>query len=298
MKQNYFPMDNRVAMDLFKAMIQEGNPPLGIPFAFEQPGENSLVWLGDRYSTAGTYSSTTWRDLFESLNLEKIDLRMKIDWIKTIKKHGKTLDDKIGSFGGIYSREEITTEWGNLSDFNKIRTRFRYAWINTGTELHDWTCEIGESLAEEYSDNKTNDWRLYESSGWRDDLLGEILEWNSDNDISEVYFSSESNDPGYYYTKKFTELDEYTELMELEDIYKESYSESDDMIFSLFGITLQWDHEREEIFALLAETIRELKESWITGNLTLTLNDDMPKSIHDFITRFESQELLPGFEDL
>jgi len=295
-KQSFFKMTPEIAMDLMRSMVNPGNQPLGIPFGFVQPNEDESVYLGSVYAQMSYYNGETWKDLFEHIDLSKIELSTLKDWIKTIKKNNDLGLNTRLDFNGIYSKEELHCNWGDLDDLEKCQSRLFHLWINTGIDLHNWACEISEDLAENHCNGMTNDARLYvnDSNNWQDDLLGEILEYNVN--IKNLTFYFESGNHSYYSQSSFEKNPDNDFINDFETDFQDN--DGFDPVLRTLGIELLRTYDREEILPVIAESVRTLIQSWNDGELTLTLNDDMPETVKSFVMAFESQMIIPGFEDL
>lgn len=281
-KQQYFKMSNEVALELIKEWCRPDMPTLGHWFGWNQPKKDGSIKLGSIYGKPNNNYS-----LRELLEKSEIGYNAAKDTIKMLPDNA-SIDEPL-ELSGIYSIEEVFIDFNALEPYERALTRLKVMLVNTMTEGHNWSIAYGEYLAQQYWDYESNDgWLLYES-GYKtnDDILGEILEWGHNPDISWHVWD---NDECYHYFNEFEKLPTYEKLKEIQDY-------DHDLINDILGESVSgcyWD----EILSVLAWCIEWIIESWDNGDLTLSYDESLPDKLKSFISSYDKQSLLDGFETI
>lgn len=292
LKQSYFPMNDEVALDFIKWMIQPDNPTLGIWLGWNQPDEDTTVKLGDCYTIPSFNDYTmTIADLFNT-ELGPIGFNSARDILKELKSHyGKKFSRfNKPKLSGIWE-SEIFRPFSELENEEKCIYRLCVMSINTMTEVHNFACAYMQSLAESYAKD-SDEWSLYSND---DNGIDEIAYQFSDkfNGIIDFngYLQCNHSDEEYHYFNQW-KVSEY--FQSPIDNYDKFGSE---FIMNVFGLDVP-EYDSENILKVLSVSMEWIKSEWNAGMLQFHYNESMPNKIKSFVMAFENQDLLNGFENL
>lgn len=293
-KQSYFPMPNQVALDCIKSFIQPNNPTLGIWLGWNQPNDEDYIKFGSCY-TLPSFDDyhMTLHDLLQDTALGYNSAKQIVDEFRIHYHNKRGYQYERLELSGIWETE-VFRQFAELDNNQKCIFRLCIMVINTMTELHNFACAYMEELAEEYCKD-SDDWSLYDSSDtWLDSIISDnIAEFKSKISFSS-YFQYNQTDETYSYLNDEFQIAEW--MNEIESQFQ--YGDNIDLIEYTFGIDVHLKWEREEVLKVLSECIEWIQSEWLEDNLTLTLHDSMPDSVKQFVTQFNNQDLLPGFESL
>lgn len=310
MNKPYLPMTDEIAIELVKQWIKPDNPPLGMPFGWTQPNDDSTIILGSVYSC--NYEKNLYDLLINEIynpRLGKwggyeIELKQSLDITKRvlrILKENKIniRTNKITLHDVLFNAEEISTTFNELDNEEKCMFRLSIMCLNTMTNGHNLAIEYLEYLAHNhFGDNTDNDknWIIYESeySDYKDDILQILAESPENLGIMLDYNSPEYDLKGLNVARDYPE--EYQYIQDIENRYNDNYEY--DLLQDVFKVDLR-SYERQEILEFLTWCIGWIKEEYATGNLTLTYAEDIDsKPLKQWLYQYANQTILPTFENL
>lgn len=304
-------MTNEIAIELVKQWIKPDNPPLGMPFGWTQPNDDSTITLGNVYSCnyernlydllineVHTYDYDKYQFIYKTELCQSLDVTKRI--LRILKEHHKDIKkDKIILHDAIFNAEHISTEFNNLDNSEKCMYRLSIMCLNTMTNGHNLACEYLEYLAHNhFGDNPNNDknWTIYESeySDYKDDILQILAESPENLGIMLDYDSPGYDLKGLNVDQDYSE--EYQYIQDIENRYNDDYEY--DLLQDVFKVDLR-SYERDEILQFLAWCIGWIKEEYKTGNLTFTYAEDIDsKPLKQWVYQYANQTILPTFENL
>lgn len=306
----FVKMSNDIALEFIAYLIQDGNPPLGIPFGWIQPSEDTTITLGSIYVSVDVKMSL--KDLIygrKEVGYFSNDPRKNQDFRFPSDMDSIYLREAIKSFegrnskrkiSGLLEAENIHCQYSELERDEKLLYRLALLALNTMTECHNWSVSYLEFLA--YNHYCFNDhwqlWHLYEDS-YNQGILSAVSELipycKNIPDTLELYgygIDNAKNDECYYYFNQWE--DENTEIQEW---IQEAIDTTDKTSLTEFIEKYDIREYDSEVIRTLSAVINWIQEEWNQGNLEFTLNENMPRGLYNWYKMVSSQMILPGIDE-